>query len=327
MYDVITFGSATQDVFMSSHELQVIKSEKFNTKKGLCMPLGTKIHMDEVVFAVGGVGVNTAVTLARQGLKTAYVGQISNDMAGENIKTELFRQDVSLEFLKQRREWSTAYSVIISLPGADRSILEKLGACHEITWDDIPLDKIKTRWFYVGSLSGHSSKILKPLLDFAGENNIKVAHNPGRTQLSDDLEMLRDHLDKIDILILNQEEAARLTGLDFSDEKEIFKKLDEWMKGIVVMTKGPEGVVVSDGQRKYSAGIPKAPMKERTGAGDAFGSAFLAGWIEKKDIAYAIQLGTANATSCLQEVGATNGLLRKGEWGEWEKVKVEVTTL
>lgn len=323
MYDIITFGSATQDVFMSSHELQVIESEKFNTKKGLCMPLGTKIHMDEVVFAVGGVGANTAVTFARQGLKTAYVGQIGNDSAGENIKTELFRQNVSLEFLKERKEWPTAYSVIISLPGADRSILEKLGACHEIIENDIPFNKIKTNWFYIGSLSGNSSKILKLLLDFANKNNIKIAHNPGRTQLSDDIDILRGNLDKIDILILNQEEAARLTELDFSEEKEIFRKLDEWVKGIVVMTKGSEGVVVSDGENKYSAGIPKSPMKERTGAGDAFGSAFVAGWIEKKDIIYAIQLGTANATSCLQEIGATNGLLKKGEWGEWGKVEVK----
>jgi len=49
----------------------------------------------------------------------------------------------------------------------------------------------------------------------------------------------------------------------------------------------------------------------------------VAGWIDKQDIAYAIQLGTANATACLQKMGATNGLLEKGQWGEWPKVKVE----
>ena len=62
-------------------------------------------------------------------------------------------------------------------------------------------------------------------------------------------------------------------------------------------------------------------MKERTGAGDAFGSAFLAGYMEKEDIAHAIQLGTANSTGVLQEVGATRGLLKKDEWGSWEKVE------
>jgi sugar/nucleoside kinase (ribokinase family) len=63
-------------------------------------------------------------------------------------------------------------------------------------------------------------------------------------------------------------------------------------------------------------------MVDRTGAGDAFGSGFVTGYIEKKNIADAIQLGTANATACLQQLGATNGLLKKGDWGKWGKVKV-----
>jgi len=42
-YDIITFGSATQDVFMSSKDLQVVEDEKFSTKKGLCISLGSKM--------------------------------------------------------------------------------------------------------------------------------------------------------------------------------------------------------------------------------------------------------------------------------------------
>jgi len=324
MYDIITFGSATQDVFMSSRQFQEIESKKFNTKRGLCVPLGTKILMDEVVFAMGGVGTNTAVTFARQGLKVAYFGQIGQDLSGQAVKEELTKQSVSMKLLKERKEWSTAYSVIVSLPGVGRSILEKYGACHEMIESDISFDQLKAKWFYIGSLSGKSSQIFESLLKFAGENKIKIAHNPGKDQLGKDIDILRANLDKIDILILNQEEAAKLTGLDFNQEKEIFKELDKLVKGVVVMTKGPEGVVVSDGEKKYSAGIPESPMVERTGAGDAFGAAFVAGWIEKQDILYAIQLGTANATSCLQQIGATNGLLKKGEWGEWEKIKVKI---
>ena len=68
-------------------------------------------------------------------------------------------------------------------------------------------------------------------------------------------------------------------------------------------------------------------MVDRTGAGDAFGSAFTSGYIETGDISHAIQLGTANATSILQEFGATNGILKKGEWGEWSKVKVKIESV
>ena len=97
MYDIITFGSATQDVFMSSRKLQVVEDEKFSTKKGLCAPLGSKMHMDDVFFAMGGCGTNTAVTFARQGLKAAYFGQIGKDLPGCSVKEELTKQGVSLE--------------------------------------------------------------------------------------------------------------------------------------------------------------------------------------------------------------------------------------
>ncbi len=322
MYDIITFGSATLDVFMSSRKLKVVESEKFITKKGLCVPLGSKMHMDSVFFAMGGCGTNTAVTFARQGLKVAYLGQIGKDYPGQGVKDELTSQGVSLELLKEVDKWPTAFSVIISLPEVGRSILEKLGACHQLTKEDIPFENIKTKWFYVAPLSGESYKVFEPIINFASQNKIKIAVNPGKTQLEKDLETLRKLLNKIDILIVNQEEAARLTGLDFKKEKEIFQKLDEWVEGIVAMTKGPKGVTVSDGKDLYSAGIPESGLVDRTGAGDAFGSTFVAGYIAKEDIAHAIQLATANATAVLQELGATKGLLKKDQWGPWEKVEV-----
>ncbi len=323
-YDVVTLGSATQDLFMSSGELKEIDSEKFITKKGLCVPLGSKMFMDKILFAMGGTGTNAAVTFARQGLKTSFLGGIGNDLPAKGVKEELEQNGVLLDLTKEMEEYPTAFSLILSLPEVGRSILKKEGACHFYKKEDIPFDKLKAKWFYAGSLSSESHKLLGPIVDYAAENNIKVAVNPaGDTQLTTGADELRGMLDKIDILILNQEECARLTGVDFNEEDKIFEKLDEMVKGIAVMTKGPDGVMVSDGKNRYTAGIPESEMVDRTGAGDAFGSAFTAGYMEKGDIEHAIQLGTANATGVLQEMGAARGLLKKGDWGPWEKVIVK----
>jgi len=323
-YDVITLGSATQDVFMTSSDFQVVENEKFIAKKGLCVPLGSKMKMDDTSFAMGGCGTNAAVTFSRQGLKVAYLGLIGKDCFGQTVKHELSAQGVSPDLLIETDKCSTAFSVILSLPKTGRSILKKLGACHEMTDADFDFDKIKTKWIYAGSLSGESYKSLDKLFEFAKKNKIKMAISPvGQSQLTKGLEKTRGLLDKIDILILNQEEAARLAQIDFKKEDDIFRRLDELVNGIVVMTKGPQGVVVSDGEYHYSAGIPESGIVDRTGAGDAFASAFLAGYIEKQDIVHAIQLATANATSVLQKMGAVNGLLKKGEWGEWDKVEVK----
>jgi len=324
-FDVITFGSATYDIFMSSRKFEVVEDEKFATKKGLCVALGSKMHVEDVFFSMGGCGTNSACTFGEQGLKIAYFGAVGKDAFGGAIKKELASHGVSLKLLQETEQHTTAFSVILSLPDVERSILEKYGACHELSKSDIFFEKLKARWFYLSSLSGKSHELTVPLVEHAVRNGIKISANPaGSLKNKEHTEILKSVLDKIDILILNQEECSILTGIDFRKEAEIFKKLDEMVKGVAVMTKGPGGVSVSDGKNIYSAGIPESGMVDRTGAGDAFGSAFVAGWIEKNDFSYAIQLATANATSVLQKFGATNGLLKKGEWGEWPKVKVEI---
>jgi len=41
-YDVITLGSATQDIFMASSDLQVVEGDQFITKKRTLHAIGLK---------------------------------------------------------------------------------------------------------------------------------------------------------------------------------------------------------------------------------------------------------------------------------------------
>ena len=103
--------------------------------------------------------------------------------------------------------------------------------------------------------------------------------------------------------------------------------MDELIDGIFVMTKGPEGMAVSDGKNIYRAGVPDSPVVERTGAGDASCSGFIAEYMRSGSIEKAIQFATANASSVVTQYGAKAGILKKGDWGEWPLVKVEVSQL
>ncbi len=162
------------------------------------------------------------------------------------------------------------------------------------------------------------------LVNFAFKNKIKVAVNPGLSQLLLSSVRLKEFLSKTDILILNQEEASQLVKIPYQKETDIFKKIDKLCPGIAIMTKGGEGAVVSDGRYLYSAPSLKKDIKliDATGAGDAFASGFVSGFIRSKDIKYAIQLGMANSAGCLLRWGAKEGLLKKGD--KFSLVKVTV---
>ncbi|MFA5878199.1 MAG: carbohydrate kinase family protein [Candidatus Staskawiczbacteria bacterium] len=325
MYDVITFGAATKDIFIKTKKLKVIENKSFATGKGVCFNLGSKVDIDEILFASGGGGTNTAVTFANQGFKVAYCGAVGKDLAGQEIIEELGNLSVGAELISKSETQPTNHSIVIDGIKNDRTILVYRGASGELKKDDIPWSKLQTKWFYIAPLSGYLCDRFGEIVNFAHKNNIKVALNPGNCQLSLPITTLKVILDKVDILILNQEEASILTGIPFQKEKDIFKKIDEICTGIAIMTKGGRGVVISDGQYLYRAvPPPKRKVADETGAGDAFGSGFVSGFLQSNgDVEFATQLAMANGVACLQKTGAKAGLLKKNEKFYTVKVKKE----
>ncbi|MBU4274804.1 carbohydrate kinase family protein [Patescibacteria group bacterium] len=323
MYDIITFGSATKDIFIKTKKFRVLKDKKnFATGKGVCFNLGSKVDIDEILFASGGGGTNTAATFAKQGFRTAYCGAVGQDLAGQEIIEELKNLNINTQLVVKSERKPTNHSIVISGINDDRTILVYRGASEELKKENIPWLKLKTKWFYISPLSGELCKVFGDLIDFAVKNKIKVALNPGNCQLSLPPKLLRKNLGKIDVLILNQEEASLLTGISYKKEKEIFKKIDEICSGIVIMTKGEKGVVLSDGEYLYRALPPKMKAADRTGAGDSFGAGFVSGFLRSRgDIIVATQIGIANSTACLKKLGAKQGLLKKNE--KFYKVEVK----
>jgi len=321
MYDIISIGSATRDVFFGADDLKRFKMDEFPTGEAICLGYGSKIEMKKIVLTSGGGGTNAAVTYARQGLKTAYVGVVGKDFNGAEIINELKSEGIDTEYIQKHTDDYTGYSVILVHPGGERTILSYKGEGQHFDAKMTPFDKMKSKWVFLDSLGGNY-EMLEKSVQWAVDNNAKLATNPGGKELAHGLEKLRPLLKNFSVVIMNQEEAAGLSGIDYKKEAEIFKFMDEVIGGIFVMTKGPEGVTVSDGKNVYSAGVPDSPVVERTGAGDAFSSGFVVEYIRSGDISKAIQFGTANASGVVAQYGAKAGILKIGEWGPWPLVEV-----
>ncbi len=322
MYDIVTFGSATQDIYLKSKKFLPVLGKNFSTGEGICLTLGSKVEMEDILFASGGGGTNTAATFANQGFKVAYCGTIGEDNFGNSIIDELKKNKIDTSLIKKTKSKPTNISIFLAYPGKDRTILVYRGASDVLEKKDIPWDRIKNaKWFYLAPFSGKLTAFTEDLVNFAKKNKIKVALNPGYNQLTLPKPILQRILNKVDILILNKEEASLLTKTSYKKEKEVFQKIDEITKGIAIMTKGQDGVVVSDGEYLYRADSLKLKGVDATGAGDSFGSGFVSGIIKKNDIVFAIQLAMANSGYNITKWGAKAGLLKKGQ--KWKKVEVK----
>lgn len=327
MFDVITFGSASQDILVKPKNLTVLKYDNEHAlTEGVCFPLGSKLDVDDIQFTSGGGGTNTAATFALQGFKSAFVGSVGSDIASTNIINELKQLKIDTRFVVKKIQKPTNHSIIISSDMQDRTILAYRGAAELLEKNDIPWKKLKTKWMYLAPLTGLSCELFEDIVQFAHDQNIKVAVNPGMAQLS--LPNFSEITKKIDVLILNQEEASFLTKIPYEQEKEIFARIDEKCSGIVVMTKGGEGVTVSDNKTMYEAKPPKDRLiVDTTGAGDSFGSGFVVEFIRSSgNIEKSIQFGMANSVGNLSQVGAKTGLLKKGQKFDGVNIEKRSTT-
>jgi ribokinase len=306
-YDVISFGSATLDVFLKSPDIQVEDSKKVPTGRAIFAPYGAKCEVSEFVMSSGGGGTNTAVGFSRLGLKAAVAARCGWDPSGRVIRQELKKEKVSDEFLAQTEGESTDYSTILIGPDGDRTIFVYRGGTR-LEKSLINFRKLNAFWFYLSSLEGNI-KLVGDLVSFAKKNYIKVAINPGRREL-EQREALLPILNKVDVLIVNQEEAAGLVKTSFFDPK-LFRRMALVSNGIVVVTRGRKGAYLFDEKDNLlKADGFKVEMVDATGAGDGFGAGFVGGLVKELELEEALKLGISNGASVVTQVGAKTGLLR-----------------
>ncbi|MDX1535661.1 MAG: carbohydrate kinase family protein [Candidatus Spechtbacterales bacterium] len=328
-YDVIAIGSSTRDVYLESSALESVESDQFTTGRGICVPEGSKVSVDEIHYATGGSAVNASITFANQELETSILCKVGDDSRGLSVQKRLLEAGVNTENMLIDEDVYTAYSVVVHSPSGERSIFVYRGASNSMNKEEFPFDILQsTKWIFVTHLGGDSAAVFRPLLERANKEGVKVALNPGSTQLKMG-KKLGELLKYVDILFVNREEAALLNEMDYDNKDEIFNELDKMVKGIAVMTLGPDGVMVSDGEYRWEApALEEKKFIDRTGAGDAFGSGFTSSIIRGGSVEDAIQLGSANATGVVSEWGANNGVLARGESSKkFGKLKIKKTKI
>jgi len=291
-FDVITFGSAVVDVFVNT---DIAERGRF-----IAYPVGSKILLKNLRFDIGGGGTNTAVAFSRLGLKTGFIGKIGDDNDGEEILSVLKKENI--KFLgKIQKGAISGYSIILDSKEKSRTILTYKGINDNLSLNEIK--KFKTKWLYLSSLLGKSLATQIKLVKLLKKKGVKIAFNPSSYLIKK--QNLSEILRLCDILILNKEEAKMLTK-----EKDSLFGLNKLGPKIVVITDKNKMISCYDGAKKYYLKPNKVKVVERTGAGDAFASGFVAGQIAGKNIMESLKLGLRESESVIRYFGAKNNLLK-----------------
>ena len=343
MYDVITIGTVTVDTFIKADFLKTVTDKKhlekigFPTGQAQCISLGSKIEIKEPIIEIGGGAHNAAVTFSRADLDVISVFNIGSDNNGNMVVEEFIRKGIKpVEIVDKNKKTGVSY-ILLSGSG-ERTILVNRGCSGDIQNSEIPFKKLEAKWAYIapGSIS---YPVLKKIFHYLNKNGTKIAVNPSKDMLQLGINKLKPFLNMASVVILNREEAAYLTHVPYDESDKIFSKLDDYVPGIVVMTDGKKGAEISDGKTFYKSGVfAEKNIADRTGAGDAFGSGFIAGVIEADEqcikgvcsphkIAYAIRRAAANSTAVIESIGATPGVISKHDFlsgRRWKSLPIDI---
>lgn len=316
-FDIVSIGDIVTDAFIKLIDDEHTVTYENEQGKWLAMQFGTKLPFDhaEIVQAVGNAA-NAAVAFARLGLNTSFATNVGGDQEGRDMIHALEKNGVDHRLVHVNPGKKSNYHYVLWYK-EERTILIKHEE-YDYHWPHLRPNEVP-RWVYFSSISQHAIPYHDQVSDWLDEHkDVKLAFQPGTFQMDAGTERLQRIYRRSEVLILNREEAVRVGGGNYDDLHDLINKLHELGARIVVITDGPNGAYASDGDNRFKMPIypdPAAPV-DRTGAGDAFASTFVAALAKGNTIEGALQWAPINSMSVVQKVGAQAGLLQEDDISE-----------
>ena len=304
MARIVSIGAALQDVYLIDHDDFGTNSRGFFNQ----IELGTKVDIDKIKFGTGGGATNAATTFARYGHESIFMGCISNDPAGQAIINSLDDEGIDSSYVTYLNRLQTGYSVVLLAPNGERTILTCRGAsAHFDALNPDDLDTVYPDWVYVTTFRGDMDA-LDQFFTKAKSLGAKIMFNPGNLELQH-VRKLLGLLSDVDVLLVNKSEAQKI--VEGKILTELLAKIKNYVPNVII-TDGNQGAIATDGKEVYRAGLYEdVKIKDSTGAGDAFGSGFLAAYADGKSFKDSLVFASANSTSVVQHVGSKDGILSK----------------
>lgn len=302
MFDTISVGSATLDIFLkSNHFVLMDEVAGIEAEKALCMPYGSKLNVDDFAMQSGGGGTNTAVAFARLGFRSAAIGEMGQDLPAQLVLQELQAEGVDTSMMIQEASERTAVSALLIAGEGGRSIVTARGASKLLTVEDINFNQLQANWMHISSLG--NMELVKRLAQHCRQERIRFSWNPGGAEI-EAMVAGELHLHEIQptLFTVNEEEAGQITQAGYDLETA---------GTIVVITNGKEGGRYYDKRQWQTFTSEPVKVVQETGAGDAFTSGMVAAFLHDRLTPEAIEWGKAQATSVVQHMGAKTGLKRQ----------------
>ena len=312
-FDVLTIGNAIVDIIapvepgflaregMSEGIMHLIDGDRAE-ELYLKMPLGRQ-------QISGGSAANTAAGVASLGGRAAFIGKVADDSLGDVFEADLNATGVHYNTSRLKNGALTARCMIFVSDDGERTMNTYLGACHQLTEQDIKPDEIGSAaiTYMEGFLwdPQEAKKAFVLAAHYAHKNERAAAFTLSDPFCVDRyraefLDLIRSKT--IDYVFANVHELKSLYQTEDLGEavREIAKDAE-----LAAITMGAEGAMaIHNGEIVSVPAFPIDKVVDATGAGDLFASGFLLGMARGQNLESALKTGCLAAHEVISHIGA-----------------------
>jgi sulfofructose kinase len=262
-----------------------------------------KVEMIDIQFQCGGPASTALVTLARLDVETAFVGSVSDDPNGLEIRKELINEKVETTYLKITPGYTSQFAFI--------GITEKTGK-RTIFWHRGTVPPLRPADVNLMPFSGAKILHLDDVMIEASMEAVRQARQKGLKVVMDAGTMregTKELASLVDVLIASEKFTEPFAG-PHTPPKVALDTLKKLGPKDVVITLGPKGSIGwHEGGIVFQKAFP-IDAKDTTGAGDVYHGAYiyglLQGWVMPECMRFA---SAVSAIKC-KDIGARKGIPR-----------------
>ncbi|GES51503.1 ribokinase [Rhizobium sp. NBRC 114257] len=258
---------------------------------------GETLNATSIVEGIGGKGANQAVAAARSGAAVCFWSALGDDDMADGV-SETLKSDLEVDRLI-RLPLSTDRSTILLEEAGENAIVSAV-ACAR-AFDPIRQSALTRTWSKGDILLMQGNlfrEVTASCLKLAGRSGLKTVLNA--SPLSD---MTVEDLADVDLVIVNQGEAAALTGME-SPRAAANLLLENGARSVVV-TLGSQGSLIWDqaDQTPVFLAAPKSAVVDTSGAGDCFAGVLVGLLAQGKPLTAAANVATKAAGISVGRLG------------------------
>ena len=259
-----------------------------------------KCELIDLHIQCGGPASTALVTLSRLGIKTSFLGSISDDTFGIEIIKGLKEEKVDSTYLKITPGYTSQFAFIAITESGNRTIFWNRGSVPHLRAGDVNLGPFsKARILHVDGLMIEAAQ---EAARQARSMGLKVVMDAGTMR-----EGSKKLASLVDVLIASERFAEPMVG-ELSPPEKALEALGQLGPKEVIITLGSRGSIGLSGEEIiFQKAFPIVAV-DTTGAGDVYHGAYIYGLLQGWDMQECMRFASATSAIKCREIGARKGI-------------------